>query len=561
MLEIEYNAATAPSPAAAGQQNFPTVLCVTSASPASNGRAVEPLLLALHLCKSLQNTASQLCCSFLHSFLASSLTFWHILRPFVILSFRSCSAQAPQGRDRLCSPPSFLSTHVTVPTERVGSPLDCRSMVSTAPAWEEAIECKFEQGSHLQVWLSNQTVCCISPEGSQSKVHWYHSQTGLPLSSPPFVLNYSLQASSYCGLAEAVSSSPEPPSLAKAVLLAPLGVLVPLTVLGWVSASSSYWLSVSWVAAACVLSSSLGGPTRTSSTLQLRLHGLSEGPAADQLQEQQQEGAAASRRGSFQATRALPGLEGGQLQQPDPNLGVVEQVDPAHLETMQRAFPDYDKALLARFLISRKANVDAATAMCKTYQALRARLDPIQNSALLPFMALDFCHMLGFARDGTPVLLCKMKNLCKEDTLEPIQKLVLRTVDLAALISPKQQSLTIITDFSGFSMSKNVDFARLKQSVQALNSALPEVLRRVFAVNTPFVFQAFWGMVQVLLEEGTKDKVRILGSCRNSSELKAFIDPDVLPEAYGGNAADAYDASSNSEEHINWGSVPVPEGF
>lgn len=42
-------------------------------------------------------------------------------------------------------------------------------------------------------------------------------------------------------------------------------------------------------------------------------------------------------------------------------------------------------------------------------------------------------------------------------------------------------------------MSKNVDFQKTKDCVAVLNACLPEVLRRVFVVNAPFVFQVLAG--------------------------------------------------------------------
>jgi len=112
----------------------------------------------------------------------------------------------------------------------------------------------------------------------------------------------------------------------------------------------------------------------------------------------------------------------------------------------------------------------------------------------------------------------------------------------------------------GFSMSKNVDFGKLRECVTVLNGCLPEVLRRVFVVNTPYVFQAVWGFVSALLDASTADKVRIL-SKKDWGLIQGFVDVEVLPSEFGGRSEDAYDPSNNTEERIDWGFVPVPDGF
>lgn len=41
----------------------------------------------------------------------------------------------------------------------------------------------------------------------------------------------------------------------------------------------------------------------------------------------------------------------------------------------------------------------------------------------------------------------------------------------------------------GFTMTKNFDFGKCREVVTILNGALPEVLRRVFIIGAPIVFQ------------------------------------------------------------------------
>ena len=80
-------------------------------------------------------------------------------------------------------------------------------------------------------------------------------------------------------------------------------------------------------------------------------------------------------------------------------------------------------------------------------------------------------------------------NLNKDADSKAMQKLVLIACDLMVQLAPELQSMTIMANLEGFSISKNVDFNKAKDCINILNMCLPEVLRRAFVLNAPMVFQ------------------------------------------------------------------------
>ena len=67
----------------------------------------------------------------------------------------------------------------------------------------------------------------------------------------------------------------------------------------------------------------------------------------------------------------------------------------------------------------------------------------------------------------------------------------------------------------------------------------PEVVKRVFLINTPVIFSAVWSIVKHFVDEGTRDKMRLLGTDYLPT-LTKFIDPSAIPAYLGGELRDVF---------------------
>ncbi|KAJ3091571.1 cytosolic factor, phosphatidylinositol/phosphatidylcholine transfer protein [Quaeritorhiza haematococci] len=96
-----------------------------------------------------------------------------------------------------------------------------------------------------------------------------------------------------------------------------------------------------------------------------------------------------------------------------------------------------------------------------------------------------------------------------------------------------EQSCTIL-DLKGVSLSQfgNV-YSLVKQVSNIAQNYYPEMLGKMFIINTPMLFTAVWNMVKPLLDEVTVKKINILGSSYKNKLLEV-IDAENLPAMYGG---------------------------
>jgi len=73
----------------------------------------------------------------------------------------------------------------------------------------------------------------------------------------------------------------------------------------------------------------------------------------------------------------------------------------------------------------------------------------------------------------------------------------------------------------------------LQQASELATAHYPETLHRIAIVNAPAFFPTVWSWIKTWFDEGTRDKVHVLGTDPGPTLLQ-FIDADSLPQVYGG---------------------------
>ncbi|KAJ7164732.1 CRAL/TRIO domain-containing protein [Mycena crocata] len=75
--------------------------------------------------------------------------------------------------------------------------------------------------------------------------------------------------------------------------------------------------------------------------------------------------------------------------------------------------------------------------------------------------------------------------------------------------------------------------SHLSESARLATANYPETLSTIAIVNAPSFFPTIWGWIKGWFDEGTRNKIHILG--KNPTEtLLTLIDPQDLPRQYGG---------------------------
>ena len=112
-------------------------------------------------------------------------------------------------------------------------------------------------------------------------------------------------------------------------------------------------------------------------------------------------------------------------------------------------------------------------------------------------------------------------------------------VHLAAMLEPETQAcgVVVILDFAGLGMKQVSGFSptfsmRLLNFIQ---DAMPLRLKEVHIVKQPFLFNMVWTMFKPFVREKLKGRLYFHGD--KMSSLHKYMDPNHLPEDYGGKKA------------------------
>ncbi|KAN0118395.1 CRAL-TRIO domain containing protein [Russula decolorans] len=99
---------------------------------------------------------------------------------------------------------------------------------------------------------------------------------------------------------------------------------------------------------------------------------------------------------------------------------------------------------------------------------------------------------------------------------------------------PPITSTTSIIDLGGVSLGLMWSLRRhLQQASELATAHYPETLHTIAVVNAPTFFPTVWSWIKAWFDEGTRNKVHVLGANPGPALLE-LMDTDSLPQVYGG---------------------------
>ena len=241
----------------------------------------------------------------------------------------------------------------------------------------------------------------------------------------------------------------------------------------------------------------------------------------------------------------------------EPPRPLLESLAPEEIQILDELiaeFPGCDTYTLARFMRARQSQFQPAKQMFSNFLQWREEFgtDRIHDFEFpeLPQVLQFYPH--GFHKTdrlGRPIYIeqygkLNLTELFNVTTQERMLQYYVKSYEKmltekfpacsAAAGYPVEQSLTIL-DLGGSAMSlmsKQVyDFIQLASSIA--QDYYPEILGKMFVVNTPMLFSMVWKGVKPMLNEKTVNKISLEGSSYRPKLLE-LVAPENLPEFLGG---------------------------
>ncbi|THH14014.1 hypothetical protein EW146_g6271 [Bondarzewia mesenterica] len=121
-------------------------------------------------------------------------------------------------------------------------------------------------------------------------------------------------------------------------------------------------------------------------------------------------------------------------------------------------------------------------------------------------------------------------------------------------------AVTSIIDLSNVSLGTMWSLRHhLQQASELATAHYPETLHTIAVVNAPVFFPTVWGWIKVWFDEGTRNKVHVLGKDPGPT-LRTIIDAKDLPQLYGGELEWTFSDEPALDEHAKVLVDEVPKG-
>eukprot|EP00244_Chara_vulgaris_P011738 TRINITY_DN5924_c1_g1_i1.p1 TRINITY_DN5924_c1_g1~~TRINITY_DN5924_c1_g1_i1.p1 ORF type:complete len:359 (-),score=61.19 TRINITY_DN5924_c1_g1_i1:25-1101(-) len=201
---------------------------------------------------------------------------------------------------------------------------------------------------------------------------------------------------------------------------------------------------------------------------------------------------------------------------------------------------DASDATMLRFLRARNLNADKAAIMWCNFVKWRATFVPlghIPESKCQNELVQKKTCLQGWDKQGRPLVVVQLaKHKASKRSLEEVKCTTVYCADkICASMKPGLEQFSVIVDLAGVGY-KNLDLSATHAVFHLLQAYYPERLGKIWIINVPYIFHAFWKMVTPFLYRRTRKKIVFVDNKHMKETLMSEIDEDQLPIAYGGKA-------------------------
>lgn len=265
--------------------------------------------------------------------------------------------------------------------------------------------------------------------------------------------------------------------------------------------------------------------------------------------------------GPLPSDKAFPS---GEWLPPEQWCAMLERIQPSEvsackelLQSIRHIKGPKDPMTMLRYLRARQGDVDKAVEMYRNSMRWREEtqwvhgffngtIDDDLHVRLSPHWKC--IGVLGWDRVGRPVIYERLGQIHLRSLLQiPDEFLAKHHVwghtRLQQAIDEQMQRqgrphmyITAVVDLAGLG-TQHFDMQGLmkfKKTIRVGSDYFPEILSRVLVVRAPWIFSAFWKIVENFFDPGTREKIQIVSGQETFERMSEIIDPKWIPQELGG---------------------------
>jgi hypothetical protein len=156
----------------------------------------------------------------------------------------------------------------------------------------------------------------------------------------------------------------------------------------------------------------------------------------------------------------------------------------------------------------------------------------------------------GITKEGLPLAVVLAGRHRNTESVKENIAFAIYMLELAIdAMGPGVERIMVIVDCEGVSM-QCIDLALVREAIALLDRHYPERLGLVCVLDAPLICTALWSAVKLWLDQATRDRICFLRRKEAHSTLLRLVDPQWLPEKYGGTSQFDFDGPDGVEHPI-----------
>lgn len=212
---------------------------------------------------------------------------------------------------------------------------------------------------------------------------------------------------------------------------------------------------------------------------------------------------------------------------------IVEKITETIEIELGDKYINFDFTTKLRFLRGNKHNIKDATADLIRFTHWRHEIDidriddKVFEIIKLPTTNTDACRPGAYDMHDRPAVFISVQRHFKNNrVIEHFE--VFLTFLLERMIKLSKQDehrIIVVIDMENFSMA-NMDYEVIRPLLNILQKNYPEILEKIYVIDSPFIFRACWLIIKPWLDPVTASKIEFI----KRKKLYEYFHKDSIPD-------------------------------
>lgn len=212
---------------------------------------------------------------------------------------------------------------------------------------------------------------------------------------------------------------------------------------------------------------------------------------------------------------------------------VVDIITEKIKDSLKDDYISLDFTTKLRFLRGNKHNIEDTTKDLIRFIKWRKEID-IENIAdkvneiiKLPTTNTDACRPGTYDKLDRPAVFVSVQRHFKDNrVIEHFEIFLTFLLErMIKLANQDEHRIVVVIDMENFSLA-NMDYEVIRPLLNILQKNYPEILEKIFVIDSPFIFKACWAIIKPWIDPVTSSKIEFI----KRKNIYDYFSEDAIPD-------------------------------